>query len=158
MVNSGQGHTNTKADLLSISFPHATNHAQLLDSPDSEFILCSENNCISLPSDCGDPEGVLRKDLPDKYEDEGVAQLTPEDDDEDLTMSIPTMGGDDIVLLYSTTDLELLDGGTTSTLTTLSSPDGFSVITELDGLAIDHCLGVSGSDTARVSRMVFGTV
>ena len=111
---------------------------------------------ISLPSDCGDPEGVLRKDLPDKYEDESVAQLTPEDDDEDLTMSIPTMGGDDIVLLYSITGLELLDGGTTSTLTTLSSPDGFSVITELDGLAIDHCL--SGSDTARVSRMVFGTV
>ena len=143
---------------MSISFPYATNQAQLLDRPDSEFILCSENNCISLPSDCGDPEGVLRKDLPDKYEDEGVTQLTPDDDDEEPTMSILTMGGDDIVLLYSTTGLELLDGGTTSTLTTLSSPDGFSVITELDGLAIDHCLGLSGSDTARVSRMVSGTV
>ena len=143
---------------MSISFLKAIYQPQSLHRYVSEFILCSGNNCISLPSDCGDPEGVLRKDLPDKYEDEGVAQLTPEDDDEDLTMSIPTMGGDDIVLLYSTTGLELLDGGTTSTLTTLSSPDGFSVITELDGLAIDHCLGVSGSDTVRVNRMVFGTV
>ena len=82
----------------------------------------------------------------------------PDDDDEELTMLIPTMGGDDIVLLYSVTARGLLDDCITSILTILSSLDGFLVIAELGGPASDLCIGVSGSDTARVSWKVFGTV
>ena len=110
---------------------------------------------ISLPSDRGDPDGVLPNGLPDKYPDEGVEELTPDDDDEELTMSIPTMGEEDIVLLYSVTARWLVDVCTTSILTILSSLDGFA---ELGGPASDLCIGVSGSDTARVSWKVFGTV